>query len=1209
MSPLIQGSLSQRLALSKPIDQVMLRHPGDASSSALNSGGPAARVARPAPRGRTPLSPASTADLPAAPAERPHINDSQSHTILYIDSSECASTYNEGKILHEMVRQYFALESIGICHKKRENKEEQRALFLLNDTARMTNGRWEVGLPWRSEEQLNNSLPNAEKRLKSIENKLRRNKEYAQRYRERVQHLFKNDYAREVTETTSTESRIWYLPHFGVDNPRKKKLRLVFDAAATANGKSLNDYLLQGPDLLQSLYGIMLRFRENRIGVTGDIRDMFLRIKIRNEDQNALRFLWRDSETQNIKHYAMTSLIFGANCSPFIAQFIKDKNALLFSKAKPDAVRAIVRSHYMDDYLDSMSTESEAIKLINDISTVHSYGGFEMRGWTSNNKKVLLHLPKDKLSDNGESQVINGENKSQRTLGMLWNPTEDSLAVDVSLKNIPDDILEFRRIPTKREVLRIAMSIYDIYGILSPVTIQGKILLRSIWKTDLIWDSKITKDLFIDFQDWINGLKQVIDLRVPRWFFSLTHTNANVSAKETAGELQLHVFCDASPKSYSAVAYWRLTTTSGDVCVSFIACKNRIAPTKLVSVPRLELQGALLAARLAKTIRDEQRFKSKQTYYWTDSTTVLYWLRNENRNYKEYIANRLGEIDELTSCFDWRYVPSQMNIADLATKKTQYKLHNDCNWFKGPAFLYFKEDEWPTDILSTEFIKKENLELVLVVHQQPENLNIPEPSRFSSWIRFLRATAAVLKFIYKLKKNRSDHLEAKTIERAECLILKYSQSQSFREEITLLKERKYLNKDHLPVLRTLSPYLDENGLMRAEGRIDAATNVGPEMKTPIILEGRNYIVRLLVKYYHEKAAHGYNEMVVNELKQKYWIIRMRPTVKAVATECLTCKINKAKPHIPRMGELPEARLAHHQRPFSYCGVDLFGPMEVTIGRRREKRYGVLFTCLTVRAVHIELVHTLTTDSLILALRRMAARRGWPQNLFSDNGTNLRGANTELNLAIQELDEVTLTSEAANRGIKWSFIPPASPHMAGAWERLIRSIKTSLKATLKERAPREEVLTTLLAEAENMANSRPLTHVSVEPGCPEGLTPNHFLLGSSSNLPQIGIFDDSDFYLKRQWRIAQRLADQYWSRWVREVLPDLLPRQKWHEEHRNLQVGDLVLVADPNAPRNHWARGLVQEVRPGKDGRVRTALIKTKSNVLVRPAARLVRLPV
>lgn len=161
---------------------------------------------------------------------------------------------------------------------------------------------------------MKDSYSTAEKRLKSVEKRLRNDEEYARRYRERIKHLFDNNYAREV-EPEETANRIWVLPHFGVDNPRKKKLRLVFDAASSAHGKSLNDYMLQGPDLLGSLYGIMLRFREYRIGITSDIRDMYLRIKIRHEDQNALRFLWRDDETQPIKQYAMTSLIFGGNCS------------------------------------------------------------------------------------------------------------------------------------------------------------------------------------------------------------------------------------------------------------------------------------------------------------------------------------------------------------------------------------------------------------------------------------------------------------------------------------------------------------------------------------------------------------------------------------------------------------------------------------------------------------------------------------------------------------------------------------------------------------------------------------------------------------------------------------------------------------------------------------------------------------------------------
>lgn len=322
-----------------------------------------------------------------------------------------------------------------------------------------------------------------------------------------------------------------------------------------------------------------------------------------------------------------------------------------------------------------------------------------------------------------------------------------------------------------------------------------------------------------------------------------------------------------------------------------------------------------------------------------------------------------------------------------------------------------------------------------------------------------------------------------------------------------------------------------------------------------------------------------------------------------------CKIKKCKQEIPRMGDLPHARVAHHQRPFTYCGVDLFGPIEVTVGRGRQKRYGVLFTCLTVRAIHVEVVSTLTSDSFIMALRRMAARRGWPQNLFSDNGTNFKGAVSELKKSIEELDEEYLKREALKMGTKWTFIPAASPHWAGAWERLIRSVKSSLKNVLKERAPRDETLNTLLAEVENLVNSRPLTHVSVEPGSTETLTPNHFLIGSSSNSPHLGAFNDSDFYLRKQWRISQRLADLYWKRWVREILPDMLPRQKWNQEARPLQVGDLVFIIDPDGPRNTWPRGMVQEVMPGRDGRVRAIKVKTKTGLFVRSAARVARIPI
>lgn len=441
--------------------------------------------------------------------------------------------------------------------------------------------------------------------------------------------------------------------------------------------------------------------------------------------------------------------------------------------------------------------------------------------------------------------------------------------------------------------------------------------------------------------------------------------------------------------------------------------------------------------------------------------------------------------------------------------------------------------------------------------------------------------------------------------RAENLLIKYSQAQSFSEDLAEIKAGRGVSRQSR--LLTLTPICDEHGILHANGRIDAASGISLATKQPVILDGKNYISKLIVRHYHVKAGHGGQEMVVNELKQKYWITKLRPTVKTVVSGCNFCRIRKVKPVIPRMGNLPSGRMAHDQRPFTHCGVDLFGPMEVTVGRRREKRYGVLFTCLTVRAVHVEIVHSLTTDSLLMALRRMAARRGWPGYMYSDNGTNLRGADTELKKAVQELDEEMLKSTASTYGTQWTFIPPVSPHWGGAWERLIRSVKTTLKIILKERAPKDEVLSTLLAEVENIVNSRPLHHVTVEPGAKESLTPNHILLGTSSNLPLLGVFDDSDLYLRKQWRKSQALADMFWRRWVREVLPDMIPRQKWSEDQPPLRVGDLVFIADPDSPRCVWPRGIILEIFPGKDGRVRVVTVRTQTGTLKRSAARVAKI--
>ena len=428
--------------------------------------------------------------------------------------------------------------------------------------------------------------------------------------------------------------------------------------------------------------------------------------------------------------------------------------------------------------------------------------------------------------------------------------------------------------------------------------------------------------------------------------------------------------------------------------------------------------------------------------------------------------------------------------------------------------------------------------------------------------------------------------------------------QSFSSEIKALKQGKAIPvKSKIAYVR---PSLDNDGILRAEGR---ATTIDKMLfnNNPVILDSKHEIVKLLLKHYHHRFFHASNETVINELRQKYYIIGLRNALKSLNYKCLIFKIRKAKPQNPMMASLPTGRVAFQQRAFTHCGIDYFGLMYEKIGRRRKKRWGVLFTCLTTRAIHLELAHSLDASSAIMALQRLAARRGSPSVIYSDNGTNFRGACTELQDEVTMIDRNKQREYALQNGIKWLFNPPDAPHMGGAWERLIQSVKKALSTVLNEQAPTEEVLYTVLVEIEHSVNSRPLTHVSTDPRDNESLTPNHFLIGSSSGEFKFGNYDAQNTCLRKQYRIAQAFAESFWKRWLREYLPTLIAREKWYTQKEPLKIGDKVLIVDNQAPRNLWKKGTILETFPGANGEIRVAKILTFSGEMTRPTHKLVRL--
>ena len=216
-----------------------------------------------------------------------------------------------------------------------------------------------------------------------------------------------------------------------------------------------------------------------------------------------------------------------------------------------------------------------------------------------------------------------------------------------------------------------------------------------------------------------------------------------------------------------------------------------------------------------------------------------------------------------------------------------------------------------------------------------------------------------------------------------------------------------------------------------------------------------------------------------------------------------------------MGNLPKERVDASKPPFTFVGIDYFGPMNVKYKRGTMKRYGCIFTCLTTRAVHIEVAHSLDSDSFLMALHRFMARRGKPQKLFSDNGTNFVAAERELAEEIRAVNSQKLRKELVLEAIEWSFNPPHAPHMGGAWERLIRSVKDILRHLVGDRLLTDEELTSFMCEAERIMNDRPLTRMGSDAHDPTHLTPNHLLL-----LRENCASNTESNHVRRRWQIIQ-----------------------------------------------------------------------------------------
>nr|XP_041630542.1 uncharacterized protein LOC121501974 [Drosophila kikkawai] len=988
----------------------------------------------------------------------------------------------------------------------------------------------------------------------------------------------------------NTDKINFYLPHHAVFKPESAttKVRVVFNASSpSSNGNSLNDILYPGPVLQSDLTLQILKWRTFKFVFNADITKMYRQIRLNQEHTPFQRILFRNGQG-DISDFELQTVTFGVNCAPFLAlrtlqQLSDDVNAQY-----PRASHIISNYMYVDDVLAGAHTEADAILAIQELQAALDSAGFPLRKWTSNERALLKALPKEHLLSTDFLDLE--EVSTTKTLEVRWNATTDEFYF------VPTEVT-IQANYSKRDVLSQIAKLFDPAGWLSPFVVQAKILMQDIWLASVEWDEFLPAELLHRWHDFLRSYSFLHQVRIPRW----VHFQPGV-------QVQIHGFCDASQKAYGAAIYVRIQR-DGIISSNLLTSKTKVAPVKTVSLPRLELCGAVLLADLWTAILPQIPFGRIESFLWTDSTIVLAWLNKPPCQWTTFVANRVTKIAQNTDASQRSHVRSEHNPADLASRGVAAEeLATSELWWHGPLWLTQPQDSWPAPYESVSDID---------IEKRPIRCHLACPEqdmleRFSKLDKALRVFAYVQRFIQRAQKRPIPgelQLSNTEISTAERLLIFITQRRFFALEYACLSQKRPIPASSS--IKNMNPFIDPHGLIRACGRVTASEVLQYDERHPIFLPYNCQLARLLASFTHRISLHGGNQLMVRLIRSKFWIPRVKNLVKSVIFSCKVCVIHKKKLQTQLMGELPKERTSF-SRPFTYTGMDYAGPFDIKNYTGRAclitKGYVLVFVCFSTKAIHLEPTSDLTTEKFLAAFARFVSRRGCPRQVQSDNGKTFVGASAVLSREFLQAVKESVTNAYSHQELRWQFIPPGAPHMGGLWEAGVKSFKTLFYKSTAIRKYTFEELSTLLAKIEACLNSRPLAPMSEDPTDLLALTPGHFLVGGPLLATVEPEIKGASTSIINRWQHLKALHQQFRLRWKEEYLKELHKRTKWQVPTRNLEVGEMVIIKDDNLPSNEWRLGRIDSVFPGPDGHVRVVNIRTARGIVKRPVAKVVLLP-
>ncbi len=1065
---------------------------------------------------------------------------------------------------------------------------------------KIINGRYQVPVLWRQfPPPIRNNYNYALARLHALEkSKAFRDPSIRNEYMNQIQDWLLSNFVEPVHTKQPHTDPAYYIPHMAVINMGKvsSKLRIVMDAAAAPHGRdALNKHIHKGPKLINELVEVLLRFRRDRVAVAADIEKMFHKISMPEQDRDFHRFLWRNDASKEVLVYRWISHVFGNAGSPCIAISTVKTHAGLRKMQFPLAADALINSTLVDDSLVSLPDTGQAVELLRQLRALLAEMGMNIKKVVSNTPEVLQAIPKEEISPSLHLEDFLPTDDFLpvvKTLGVVYLSATDEYSF--TLKK-PEPTHRW----TKRTLLQFEARLYDPHGLLLPHTVAARILLQRAWRAALAWDDPLPPELLTQWQEWLDSLTVLPEIRVPRGVYP--------KDAPPVQKLVLHVFADASDEACAAAAYIVTHYNDGSrPTARLLLSKAKVAPLKKLTVPRLELVAATLAVSLVTCVARTFSIPLADCHCWVDSVNVLCWIRNDSRALSTFVGNRVAQIQRATLISNWRHVESHRNPADLPSRGAlAASFASNSLWWNGPRFL--TNEESPPDLPPVVSAPQASQELkkgtqfafintatlappsILRDHYDVTRDDFPIKAKdFSSFHRLIRVLAWCRRTKHKVP---SSTLQPQELREATRLLWTDVQQKCFARTLSDLQATETPSKESSII--KLHPAIFPDGLLRIQGRL-AALPLSYQTKHPIILPKNHPAVLLLVQAEHQRLLHAGPEQILASLMNKYWIIQGRRLARHAVARCVTCRRTAKKPIITKMSPLPTVRFpSEGARVFGRCGVDMAGPFFIRNPPDRliHKRYFALFTCLLSRAVHLEPLHSAAAPSFMAATERFAARRGGlPSYIVCDNGANIKATAKEL----QQLAGSPIARDAIQDKfptVTWDFIPPTGSHFGGVYERLIAAVKRALVAALPAEDPiTDEFFHTNLTVVEGILNSRPLTYVSQDSGDPLPLTPADALgAGPYRSLAQ----EPQEWTLKKQWHANQVRLDRFWSRLRKEVIPFLQLTSKWHKEARPPQVGDVVTMLDDQC-RGRWPLAIITALEHSADGIVRVVRIRYRA---------------